>query len=136
MQISIFFEIKADANTEYAISFYSASGHGEAPYIAYMDIGATNPTEEKDTLISNIDFVYKGSDDNLVLITSAGYSFSNVAFTLNGTATSEVEAYFRRIKDTGVLTFLTGTGITSTALGSGTTATASDNTCNTKATST
>ena len=131
-----YFEIKADANTEYAISFCSASGHGEAPYIAYMDIGATNPTEEKDTLISNIDFVYKGSDDNLVLITSTGYTFSNVAFTLNGTATSEVEAYFRRIKDTGVLTFLTGTGITSTTLGSGTTATASDNTCNTKATST
>ena len=85
--------------------------------------------QEKEALLSKVDFVYQGEDSSMVLISDSSFTASNVAFTLKGEATTEVTAYFRRIKDTGVLTYLSGTGITKAVLGSGTTVEAKDSSC-------
>lgn len=112
----------SSSNYEYAIAFYN-TGSNKAPYIAYLDIGATGSDEDdmNPALITDIDFVSATNDNisnGLIKITDSAYTKSNILFSISGTS-DEQTFYFMRLISNGVLYYVNGSGLTLTPIGTG-----------------
>ena len=95
-----YFEKTATAGKEYYIAFYNTSSY-DAPYIAYMDIGAENGSGEVTEVVPTIDFVYyKTNTTEIFKIDDEGYTNSKVTFALTSGVTS---VCFWRVNDNGTI---------------------------------
>ena len=95
-----YFEKQAYVGYEYYITFYNSSSY-DAPYIAYMDIGAENGSGEVPEVVPTIDFVYyKTNTTEIFKIDDEGYINSKVTFALTSGVTS---VCFWRVNDNGTI---------------------------------
>ncbi len=105
-----YFEKKAYVGKEYYIAFYNTSSY-DAPYIAYMDIGANGTDSDTRTSITNFDFVTKENDELTKIKTydsssdtyveNSSYTKSNVTFKIGETTKETLLAFRRLIESSG-----------------------------------
>ncbi len=96
-----YFEKTAYVGYEYYITFYNTSSY-DAPYIAYMDIGAdAGSGEDTSKVTPTIDFVYyKTGTNEIMKIDEEGYANSKITFALTSGVTS---VCFWRVNDNGTI---------------------------------
>lgn len=114
-----------DLDYEYAIT-----GSANQPYIAYMDIGANGGGSSTDKgEIKNLDFV-TANGSTLTKLTDSDYKESNSLFSIDGTSTSNVSYFFRRV-DATVFYYISNTSseLSVSEIGSGTKKKASSQDC-------
>lgn len=124
-----YFEKAAEVGKEYYITYYNSSTF-TAPYIAYMDIGANGGGSSTDKgEIKNLDFV-TANGSTLTKLTDSDYKESNSLFSIDGTSTSNVSYFFRRV-DATVFYYISNTssGLSVSEIGSGTKKKASSQDC-------
>ena len=109
---------------------YAMTGSANQPYIAYMDIGANGGGSSTDKgEIKNLDFV-TANGSTLTKLTDSDYKESNSLFSIDGTSTSNVSYFFRRV-DATVFYYISNTssGLSVSEIGSGTKKKASSQDC-------
>lgn len=112
-----YFEKSAYVGYEYYIAFYNTSSY-DAPYIAYMDVGAENGDDGDTTeVVPTIDFVYyKTGTNEIFKIDDDGYANSKVTFAVSSGVTS---VCFWRVNDSGSISMYYYTATTSSVASEG-----------------
>ena len=128
--LAYYFELSisdSDVNAGYE---YAVTTNAGSPYIAYMDIGANGGGSTTDKgEIKDLDFV-TANGSTLTKLTDSDYKESNSLFSIDGTSTSDVSYFFRRV-DATVFYYISNTssGLSVSEIGSGTKKKASTQDC-------
>lgn len=127
-------EYEVEAGVEFAIAS-GPSSNGKAPYIAYMDIGASGSGEEETNpaIITDVDFVAAKNDnisEGLIKIGDDGYTKSGILFSISGSGSSTDNQlfYFMRYVSSGVYYYYLSTNALSISVLKTDTGTANEDT--------